>query len=63
MLKTCNKIEIPPKPNKNEVNIILIEIFLQAILEIVLIPFVISKNPLIKAEAKVVSILRKLKIG
>ena len=45
ILSTCNKTEIPPKPSKNEVINILIESFLQAILEILLIPLVISKNP------------------
>ena len=45
ILSTCNKTEIPPKPSKKAVINILIESFLQAILEILLIPFVISKNP------------------
>lgn len=43
ILKTCSNTDIPPKPSKKAVNIILIEIFLQAILEIELIPFVIPK--------------------
>ena len=63
MLSTCRRIEIPPNPNKNAVKIILRENFLQAILEIVLIPLVISKNPLKRGEIKLVSISRKLNKG
>ena len=63
MLKTWRKIEIPPKPNKKAVNIILIESFLQAIEAIKFIPLVISKNPVNKPEIKAVSICKKLKIG
>lgn len=58
ILKTCSNTDIPPKPSKKAVNIILIEIFLQAILEIELIPFVISKNPEINGAAKEKSIFR-----
>ena len=63
ILKTCSNTDIPPKPSKKAVNIILIEIFLQAILEIELIPFVISKNPEINGAAKEKSIFRVSKIG
>ena len=63
MLQTCNKIEIPPKPSKNAVNIILIESFLDAILEMLAIPFVISRKPLTKGMIKSWLILSKLKIG
>lgn len=63
ILNTCKKIEIPPKPSKNDVNRILIEIFLQAILEIIWIPFVISNKPVRNPCTKVVSILKKLNTG
>lgn len=63
ILSTCKRIEIPPKPNKNAVKIILRENFLQVILEIILIPLVISKNPLKRGEMKLVSILKKLNKG
>ena len=63
ILKTCNNTEIPPNPSKKAVNIILIESFLQTMLDIVLMPLVISKKPLIRGEAKDVSILSILKIG
>ena len=63
MPHTCKRIEIPPKPNKKEVNIIFIESFLQAILEIEAIPFVISINPLMRGIQKEVSILINSKTG
>ena len=45
ILSTCNRTDIPPNPSKNAVINKLMESFLQAILEIVLIPLVISKKP------------------
>lgn len=63
MLKTCSKTEIPPKPSKKEVMIILIESFLQAILDILLIPLVISKNPVTRGEMKLESMFNALKMG
>lgn len=63
MLRTWSNTEIPPKPSKNAVKIMLIESFLQAICEIEFIPFVISKNPQRKGDIKEVSILRKLNNG
>lgn len=45
MLRTCNKIEIPPKPKMNEVRIRFRESFLCVIEVIEEIPFVISKKP------------------
>lgn len=63
ILKTCNRTDIPPKPSKKAVKIRLIESFLLEILEIELIPFVISKKPLISGVAKEESILKKAKIG
>ena len=63
MLQTCNKTEIPPKPSKKATKIILIESFLEAILEIVLIPFVISKNPVRMPWTKLESTWNNWKIG
>ena len=63
ILSTCNKTDIPPKPSKNDVINILIESFLQAILEMVLIPFVISKNPVNSGSIKEGEICIKLKNG
>ena len=63
ILSTCNKTEIPPKPSKNEVINILIESFLQAILEILLIPLVISKNPVNSGSIKEGETCIKLKNG
>ena len=63
ILSTCNITEIPPKPSKKAVINILIEIFLQAILEILLIPFVISKNPVNIGSIKEGEICIKLKNG
>ena len=48
MLSTWSNTEIPPKPSKKAVKIIFIESFLQAIEDIELIPFVISKKPQIR---------------
>lgn len=55
MLQTCNKTDIPPKPSKKAEIIMFIESLLEAMQEIELMPFVISKKPLIRGEAKVVS--------
>lgn len=63
ILHTCSKIEIPPKPSKKVDRMILIDSFFDAIHEIELIPFVISKKPLIKGEMKAVSIPKMLNIG
>ena len=63
MLSTCNKTEIPPKPSKNAVINILMESFLQAILEMLLIPFVISKNPVNSGSIKEGETCIKLKNG
>ena len=63
ILNTCRKTEIPPKPRRKAAKIILIESFLHAIEEIILIPFVISNKPVINPLAKVISILKNLKIG
>jgi len=63
ILRTCSKIEIPPKPRRKAVKIILIDIFLHAILEILLIPFVISNIPVNKGWVKSVSICINSKIG
>ena len=63
ILSTCNKTEIPPKPSKKAVINILIESFLQAILEIVLIPFVISKKPVNSGSIKEGEICIKSKNG
>ena len=63
ILKTCNIIEIPPKPSKKEVKIIFIDIFLICILEIKLIPFVISKKPVNSPQINDWSIFKKLKRG
>ena len=63
ILSTCNKTEIPPKPSKKAVINILIESFLQAILEMLLIPFVISKNPVNSGSIKEGEICVKLKNG
>lgn len=63
MLSTCNKTEMPPNPSKNAVIMILIESFLQAILEIVLMPLVISKKPVKIGPIKEVSICIQWKNG
>ena len=63
MLSTCNKTEIPPNPSKNAVIKILIESFLQAILEIVLMPLVISKRPVNSGSIKEGDRCIKLKNG
>lgn len=63
ILKTCRKMEIPPNPNRNAVKIILMDNFLQAILEIIFIPFVISRKPVNSAEIKLESICKKLNSG
>ena len=63
MLSTCSNTEIPPNPSKKAVKIIFIESFLQAIDDIELIPFVISKKPQIIGLIKEVSILIKLNKG
>ena len=63
ILSTCNKTEIPPKPSKKAVINILIESFLQVILEMLLIPFVISKKPVNKGSIKEGEICIKLKNG
>ena len=54
---------MPPKPSKKAERTILIEIFLQGILDIALIPFVISNNPVKKLEEKDELILKKSVIG
>ena len=59
ILQTWRSIEIPPKPSKKAVRIILKEIFLQAMEEIIFIPFVISKMPVKNPCMKLVSIFRK----
>lgn len=61
MLHTCSKTEIPPKPSKNAENIMFIDSFLEAIQEIELIPFVISRKPLIKGAEKALSIPQTIK--
>lgn len=63
ILKTCKNTEIPPKPSRKAVNIRLIEIFLQIMEDITLIPFVISKKPVNRPWAKFISIFKQLKIG
>ena len=63
MLKTCNKTDKPPKPSKKAVIIILTEIALKLILEIELIPLVISSKPVRIPEIKELSICKKSKIG
>ena len=63
MLSTCNKTETPPNPSKNAVIMILIESFLQAILEIVLMPLVISKKPVKIGPIKEVSMCIQSKNG
>ena len=55
MLQTCNKTDIPPKPSKKAEIIMFIESLLEAMQEIELMPFVISKKPLISGVAKAVS--------
>lgn len=54
---------MPPKPNKKAVSTIFIEIFLQTMEEIVLIPFVISNKPVKNPCVKLISKLKKTKIG
>ena len=64
MLYTCNNIEIPAKPNKKLVNIILIDIFLHGIVEMPITPLVSSKIPDIKEVQKLKSCIpNNLKIG
>lgn len=63
ILNTCKRTEIPPKPSKNAVIIILIDSFLKAIFEIIFIPLVISNNPVKIPDIKLVSILKKLHNG
>lgn len=63
ILRTWSNTEIPPNPKRKAVKIILIESFLQAIKEIDLIPFVISKKPQIRGVIKEVSICKKLNNG
>lgn len=63
MLNTCKKTEIPPKPNKNAVIIILIDIFFMCIIEIRLIPFVISSNPVSIGTIKLIGKCKNLKNG
>lgn len=63
ILKTCKNTDIPPKPSRKAVNIRLIEIFLQTMEDITLIPFVISKKPVNRPWAKFISIFKLLKIG
>ena len=63
ILSTCSKTEIPPNPSKKAVIKILIESFLQVILEMLLIPFVISKNPVNRGSIKEGEICIKLKNG
>ena len=54
---------MPPKPNKKAVKRMFIESFLQAMLEIVFIPLVISRNPLRRGAIKDVLIFSKLNKG
>ena len=63
ILQTWRSTEIPPKPSKNAVKIRLKESFLQAMEEMVLIPFVISNIPVKIPCMKLVSIFRNWKIG
>ena len=63
MLSTCKNTEIPPKPSKNEVRIIFIEIAFIGILESKEIPFVISKKPVSKGAIKFIGICKILKMG
>ena len=63
ILRTWSNTEIPPNPKRKAVKIILIESFLQAIKEIELIPFVISKKLQIRGVIKEVSICKKLNNG
>ena len=63
ILQTWSRMEIPPKPSRKAVKIILKESFLQLILEIVLIPFVISNIPVKMPEMKLVSMFKDWKIG
>ena len=62
-LKTCKSTQIPPKPRRNDVSIILIEICFNFIADIKFIPFVTSKIPLNKAPEIIVGTLSLLQIG
>ena len=63
ILNICKKTDIPPMPSKNEVNTILIDMNFMCILEIIDIPFVISKSPIRSEEANAKGICNNLKIG
>jgi len=52
MLKTCKNTDRPPIPSKKADKIMFIEIFFIGILEIIEIPFVISKKPVKSEQAK-----------
>ena len=63
ILKTCNKTDIPPKPSKKLVAMILIDIFFSFIADIKLIPFVISKIPVKNEAISSGGILNFMQIG
>lgn len=63
MLNTCKNTQIPPQPKRKEVIIKLIEMALIWTLDIRLIPFVISKRPVIIGEIKDESTCKKLNKG
>ena len=63
ILKTCKKIEKPPKPSKIAHNIIWLEIILSLIDDARLTPFVSSINPVINALESEVFKLKNLNIG
>ena len=63
MLQTCSKIDIPPKPRRNDAIIILIDNFFIRILQILFKPLVTSKIPSIMALLKLAGIFSKLNKG
>lgn len=63
MLKTCNIIDIPPKPSKKAQDITFTPKFLLAIADTVETPFVSSNMPVNIGTIKLVSKFSKLKIG
>ena len=63
VLQTWSKIEIPPKPNKNEANIIFMDNFFVGILQILFNPLVNSKIPEIKLFPNSAGTFNKLNKG
>lgn len=63
ILKTCSKIENPPKPSSKDAKTILVEMFFTAMVDNWLTPLVSSRMPDKKGLQKTCSIEKVLNIG